>query len=271
MKYRLMDLDKYNFSTLAKFKALLLQQLLNFPKMQDFTWEEQAEDASIYIILQTGITRMCCRLLPHNQMAHYCKIFQVCSVEYWEMTLTQSFTLEFYNFLFLSFLYFPQTSHSSSVKEKNMCVYMFNCINTHTYTYILRPFNYCFPIPTELEKKALHTKNPTFKVLISVCVYQSQSDCLFILTSKNGELLIYIFCNTQGKLKYQQLHVLFLNLLKNVCCLKMHFQYSLGATLQDFSIRFLGRNHLNAFINNKRISFQKSLKYNHFIYFQRLY
>ena len=64
---------------------------------------------------------------------------------------------------------------------------MFNCINTHTLTYILRPFNHCFPIPIELEKKDLHTKNPTFKVLISVCVYQSESDCLFIL-SKNGEL-----------------------------------------------------------------------------------
>ena len=110
--------------------------------------------------------------------------------------------------------------------------------HTHTNTYILRPFNYCFPIPTELEKKALHTKNPTFKVLISVCVYQSQSDCLFILTSKNGEFFP-----------------------------DLHFQYSLGGKLQDFPIRFLGRNHLNAFINNKRISFQKSLKYNHFTYF----
>ena len=37
MKYSLMDLDEYNFSTLAKFRALLLQQLLNFPKMWDFT------------------------------------------------------------------------------------------------------------------------------------------------------------------------------------------------------------------------------------------
>lgn len=139
MKYSLMDLDEYNFSTLAKFRALLLQQLLNFPKMWDFTQEKWAEDDGIYIILQTGVTRMCCRLLPHNWMAHYCKIFQVCSVEYREMTLTWSFTLEFYNcfiFLFLSFLYFPQTSHTSSVKEKKMCVYMFNCINTHTLTRI---------------------------------------------------------------------------------------------------------------------------------------
>ena len=75
IKYNLIDLGKYNFSTVAKFKTLLLyHQLLNFPKMWDFTWEKWAEEAGIYVILRTGITKMCCQLLTHNWMAHYCKI-----------------------------------------------------------------------------------------------------------------------------------------------------------------------------------------------------
>lgn len=75
IKYNLIDLGKYNFSTLAKFKTLFLcHQLLNFPKMWDFTWEKRAKDAGIYVILQTGIAKMGCQLLSHNWMAHYCKI-----------------------------------------------------------------------------------------------------------------------------------------------------------------------------------------------------
>lgn len=75
IKYNLIDLGKYNFSTLAKFKTLFLcHQLLNFPKMWDFTWEKWAKDAGIYVIFQTGIAKMGCQLLSHNWMAHYCKI-----------------------------------------------------------------------------------------------------------------------------------------------------------------------------------------------------
>lgn len=40
----------------------------------------------------------------------------------------------------------------------------------HTHIYILRPFNYCFPTPTELEKKTLRQESNFKSIDFSVFV-----------------------------------------------------------------------------------------------------